>query len=232
MNWDDREVAAVRLVQSLKALRPDWSAWRGGWPGEADAALVDAVFSSGAKYESTVLPLVQRWRSARDGRPELGTGVSALTKAGLDFVDGIAKNDQRVKGRPLRNRKNRRKIEVLLDLAERMTRPEVGLDTADQIVSRAIADRGVVRRLTEEVKGIGPATSSYFLMLLGVQGVKADSLVSEWVEKQVGNGRLSQSDVEEVVERASQLIGVEPIRLDHAIWRHESNTRRARRRRG
>lgn len=217
------EDLAAQLAGQLVVAFPTWPVWRGGWPGEADAALVDAVFSTRAAYDSTVLPLVRRWRSARTAR-KLGNGVSALVLGGRDFVSETLDNRQYVPGRA-----KKLKIDAVLEVAERLLDPDVGLDTAQQITERALTSRGGVRQILEGVKGVGPAQSSYFLMLLGVQGVKADTLVTDWVRQQLGGQKLTQHEVETVVARAAELLGKDATEVDHAIWRTESNRRRRQR---
>ena len=35
-----------------------WPKWRGGWPNRADLALLDAVYSTRKRYETSVIPKV------------------------------------------------------------------------------------------------------------------------------------------------------------------------------
>jgi hypothetical protein len=150
--------------------------------------------------------------------------VSALVLGGRDFVSETLDNRQYVPGRA-----KKLKIDAVLEVAERLLDPDVGLDTAQQITERALTSRGGVRQILEGVKGVGPAQSSYFLMLLGVQGVKADTLVTDWVRQQLGGQKLTQHEVETVVARAAELLGKDATEVDHAIWRTESNRRRRQR---
>jgi hypothetical protein len=63
----------VRKVQELvaSALGPPngWAKWAGGWPGDIESALVDAVFSARAVYATKnkrgILALVETWRGER-----------------------------------------------------------------------------------------------------------------------------------------------------------------------
>ena len=65
--------ADVRKIQELvaSALGPPngWTKWDGGWPGDIESALVDAVFSARAVYATKnkrgVLALVETWRGER-----------------------------------------------------------------------------------------------------------------------------------------------------------------------
>jgi hypothetical protein len=46
-----------KLLQSIENEIGGWAAWPGGWPEDADIALIDAVFSARTKYEAVVRPL-------------------------------------------------------------------------------------------------------------------------------------------------------------------------------
>lgn len=74
-------------------------------------------------------------------------------------------------------------------------------------------------------KGLGPVTWSYFLMLLGHDGVKADTLVTRFVAQAV-NREVSAEEVTELVTSVARELEVSPTVLDHAIWRHMSAPRK------
>ena len=217
---DQRTEALVMRV------RREITTWREpqGWRNESDCALIDTIFSTRAKYSTTVIPLVERWRSSvnrtGDGR------LSSILEVPLETFRTIVRNEQLVPGRsPLRMRKYRAVYEVAGTLVNR------GWDTPDQIRLAASESREELRNAFCSISGVGRAQFSYFLMLLGVEGVKADTLVTAWVEKATGATRLTQSEVEDLVQEAAQAIGVEPIILDHNIWWLESVSRKRRFRR-
>jgi len=62
-----------RVVEHVHDQLPsDGAQWPGGWPGEAEAALLDAVLSIGTVYggpETGVRGAVGRWRQHREGVP-------------------------------------------------------------------------------------------------------------------------------------------------------------------
>lgn len=206
----------------------NWATWRGGWRDDADAALIDAVFSTRAKYETTVLPLVRRWMSWPD-RPA-GRGLSAVLKVDRQILLG---DSQRVgilnkQYTPGRSTSRLLKVDALIDVANRLVNCH-SLDTPDQLRAAASTDPNGLRRIIQETKGVGRAQSSYFLMLLGVQGIKADTMVMDFVRRGTRRTSFSQQQVEHLLTAAADKMGVEPIALDHAIWRHESTKRSARR---
>src|SRR5215203_2514757 len=71
----ERVEQLVAAVERIIAGSP--ASWPGGWPGEADTAIVDAVFSTRANYRTTVLPLVRRYRQW-DQRPASGRASALL----------------------------------------------------------------------------------------------------------------------------------------------------------
>jgi hypothetical protein len=63
-------------------------------------------------------------------------------------------------------------------------------------------------------------------MLIGVDGVKVDSLLGSWVRAQLGNSDLKNEEITELVSRvAIEKFGRKSTDLDNAIWRHESANR-------
>lgn len=224
MTPSDDELAQ-RLKKHIATAIVPWPKYRGGWPGEADAALVDAVFSTRARYDTVVLPLVERWRDWK-GRPSPGN-LSALVCADRSDIMRILDNDQYVPGGA---RGKHLKVDAAIDVARRLVQVEK-LDTADQILAEADQDAARLRATIERTFGVGPAQSAYFLMLLGVEGVKADTLVTSYVEHVVGCSGLGQPRIEAVVRLAAEQLSMSQIEVDHAIWRTESNARRQHRRR-
>jgi hypothetical protein len=218
MGTPSTDAIANVLVDRLNERIGDWDLLPDGWHDDADLALVDTVFSTRARYDTTVLPLVRRWKDAPDRPP--GRRLSSLTAAGREILASVVRNNQLVPGRsPTRLRK----VDAVLDVAARIVAE--GLDTPDQIRSRAAQGVPELRKLIQVTPGVGPAQSAYFLMLLGIQGVKADTLVSSWVESAVDSGALSQQQVEEVVTLAAASLAKDPILVDYAIWRAESTRR-------
>jgi hypothetical protein len=215
----DRDNAALahQLAEAARTEIDPWPTWPGGWPNEADTALIDAVFSTRARYETVVRPLLGRWHDSG-----LGSGhLSSLLACGPDKLAEVLKNRQLVPGRS-HNRPT--KVEAVLDVAARMV--EAQLDTPEEIRAAAAGDHTYVRRLIQGTSGVGPAQSSYFLMLLGVSGVKADTMVTRWVERTLTLGSLPPEKVEALVVAAAKVLKKSATDLDHAIWRTESTSRR------
>ena len=213
-----------RVIQIIGS-ESNWPKWREGWRDRADLALLDAVYSTRQRYETTVLPRVKEWERR----------FPAARYSGLEYLVEIDEYEIRkvFGGNVLPGvkipgiRTGRRKSEGVKEIAQRLCSPEVGFKSAEQIRD-AVSKDGLnhVERLLQETKGVGPATSRYFLMLIGVDGVKVDSLLGSWVRAQMGNSDLKNEEITELVSRvALEKFGRKATDLDYAIWNYESNNR-------
>ena len=205
------------LTEKLTLNFSEWSR-PDGWPNEADCALIDSIFSTRANYKTTVLPLVKRWRDWPAKPP--GGRLSSILKVPVQDFRAVIDNDQLVPGR---SKNCLRKYEAVYEVADRLVAHH--LDEPDQIRLCAVEDSKLLESLVCQIKGVGRAQYSYFLMLLGVQGVKADTLVTAWVERAIGASGLSQLEIERLVTEAADQLGVSPTVVDHTIWSSESKTR-------
>ena len=224
MQIDDMELLYRRILESIG---PDteWPEWPGGWHDRADLALLDAIYSTRQKYETTVLPRVTEWK----GLYPSSSFSDLVYLAEIDEAEirrvfgGNVLPGVRLPG----IRTGRRKSEGVKEVAQRLCGSEVGLKTALQIRDAVNSDKSkeVVQAL-RKTKGVGPATASYFLMLLGVDGVKVDTLLGSWVRVQMENPMLSDEEITELVSRvAIEKFDRKATELDYAIWRHESAKR-------
>ena len=75
-------------------------------------------------------------------------------------------------------------------------------------------------------RGLGPVTWDYFLMLVGHDGVKADTLVIRFVVEALGR-RLGSTEVSRLVKEAAMWMDISVSALDHSIWRHMSRSRKS-----
>ena len=203
----------------------NWPKWREGWRDRADLALLDAVYSTRQRYETTVLPRIKEWESlfpaARYSDLEYLAVIDEfeIRKVfGGNVLPGV-----RIPGL----RTGRKKSEGVKEIAQRLCSPEVALKSAQQIRD-AVTEDGLdhVEHLLQKTKGVGPATSRYFLMLIGVDGVKVDTLLKSWVQEQMANINLKSEEISELVSRvAIEKFGRKATDLDYAIWNYESNNR-------
>lgn len=200
----------------------EWGRWPGGWPGDIESALVDAVFSARAVYRSRrgrgIHADVTRWREARS-RSEF------TLKALLDEIDAVGPpkwaerfgNSQNSPSRPASAPGGASKAAAVRQAACLLQRKRVSTDS--DIDSENVE---LVKKTIRRVPGIGYATTNYFLMLLGRPGVKPDRMIHRFLEEAAGH-RFSNSEAEQTIRSAAELLGVEPHELEHAIWRFESD---------
>jgi hypothetical protein len=212
------EEASARLAELLiRKFEGNWTT-PDGWPGEADSSLIDSVFSTQAKYESVVRPLVNRFRESaiRDPKGSLATLASVSSKGLMDVIC----NKQLVPGRsPNRLLKVDAVRVVATELVSR------NWSTPAQILDAATTFPADFRSAFVKTSGVGQAQYSYFLMLLGITGVKPDTLVTAWVERELELSSVSQKDIQRIVIEAARKIGVDATTVDHTIWSEESKAR-------
>ncbi len=95
---DNRIRALVEYIGT--ALPPDRSHWPAGWPREAEAALLDAIFAARATYgtpTSGVRRVVANWRAHRKHELDDLGALAAFADA-PDHLAEILDNRQRVPG--------------------------------------------------------------------------------------------------------------------------------------
>lgn len=176
--------------------------WPGGYPGQIEAALLDAVFSIRARYggpNSGIRRVITRWQ---DFRGEKIDDLSVL--AGTDSAElaRIVNNRAKASGRL--------KSALVVEAAGNFH--SVGLRHAEDFTGS-----DVQRHAYEKVHGCGRVTWSYFMMLLGSSGVKADTWIIRFVSSAVGR-QVSSAEAAALVTQAARARGHDPSQLDHAIW--------------
>ncbi len=181
-----------------------WKPWPGGWPGEIEAALIDAVLSIRASYGSQsngVRGAVTRYRAARGGESlDDLTMLAAYDDAELrDVLD----NRQLTSGTP--------KASAIAAAARALV--QAGVRHATDLVAGSQAHRAAYC----SVHGLGWITWNYFTMLLGHPGVKADTWVVRYVTEAVRHP-VTPEESADLVTGAAGKLGVSPTDLDHAIW--------------
>jgi hypothetical protein len=219
-----------RLHRGVLEIYPDsvWPTWRGGWPNRADLALLDAIYSTRQKYETAVLPKVIDWKSKYPSPPS----------PELEYLSTINEGDiQNVFGTNVlpgtwisRLKSGKRKSAGVKEVAQLLSSPVVGLGSARQICAAVESgDSILVLEQLQRIKGVGPATASYFLILLGVDGVKVDTLLGSWVRTRMGDQTMSGGAIRDLVTRvAAEKFNRDAKELDYAIWRYESVRRASR----
>jgi hypothetical protein len=184
----------------------------GGWPGNIELSLIDAVLSIQARYGTTestgVRGAIKRYKdeSRRTGWDDLGV----LAKADPGWLE-VVLTKQKTGGVP--------KAEAIVNAADRFA--QLG------VLHEVDVDRNSVeqRKAYCGTRGLGPVTWDYFLMLAGNDGVKPDTLVTRFVGEAIGRKPDSNAVVRLVTQAAARL-GMTASALDHSIWRYMSAARK------
>jgi hypothetical protein len=217
---NDVEKVAAHITSSLGPPREWW--WPGGWPGDIEAALVDAVFSARAVYRSKngkgIYANVAAWRAGR-GRTawSLGELIAEIDGVGIDAWALRFGNRQHSPTRPPSAPGGPSKAAAVREAAGALRAQ--GISTAADI---GLGNAEVVQQVLRSIPGIGGATASYFLMLLGAPGVKPDRMVHCFLRDAAGHA-FSDPRAENVIKAVAGQLDVQPHVLDHAIWRYESS---------
>ncbi|GAB2472030.1 hypothetical protein [Xylanimonas ulmi] len=210
----DVERAATQLLGAT-------AGWQepAGYPDSLALCAIDSVYSLQSPYSATVRVL-DRYRVARrrqGGDPERD-GASELLAA-VDDAGGPAVAAEVLfgnRGKAPGTRSARLKSEALAEAVGRLR--EIGIETAEALSG---ADEAAARRAWC-VRGLGAVSWDYVLMLAGVQGVKADTMVRRFVTAAVGASVLvSKERAESAVKAAASRLGATERALDHAIWLHQ-----------
>lgn len=194
-----------KVVAAAEQIPKPWKEYPGGYKNQIEAALIDAVFSIRSKYGSEttgVRAVVSRYREAiADPAPDQLGRLASMDPYELIRV---LQNAQTVSGRS--------KAEAVQEAARNLV--EAGVNRAADL------DPTSHRAAYTRVHGLGKVTWEYFCMLLGHQGVKADTWVTRWVAKALGEESVDPARANALVHDAAKHLKVGATELDHAIWAH------------
>ncbi|SDR88807.1 hypothetical protein [Corynebacterium timonense] len=228
----ERETGDLALTRTAVEGIDDelFTRYKGGWPHEIGIALWDAVYSMSARYSGVKAGLAR----LRDGLHERGMSTDSLSV--------VAHLDERVvieamgagrvaPGRP----RSTTKAAAAREVARRFR--DVNIETAADLRSfayptgsrRPDEDRvAALIRAYSGVYGCGPVTAEYFLMLLGVPGLKADRRLVSFVSRAVGR-TVSSREARRLLVDVYETLAEEGackatlLEFDHAIWLHETS---------
>jgi hypothetical protein len=205
-----------------------WTGWPGGWPGDIESALIDAVFSARAIYRTEygrgIYRSVVDWRVARTRHMySLDTLVAEIGAVGVPvWARSCFGNTQLSPGRREDAPCGRSKAAAVLEAAGKLR--NVGINVAADIDSDTVA---TAKQAVSSVSGIGYATANYFLMLLGVPGIKPDRMIHRFLKESTGHA-FTNACAEQILREIASRLDVQAHELDHAIWRYESERAMAR----
>ncbi|HLI55556.1 MAG TPA: hypothetical protein VKY26_00860 [Actinomycetota bacterium] len=197
-----------------------WVKWPGGWPGDIESALVDAVFSARAVYDSErgrgILAQVRRWQATRDRTVfSLQALLSEIDpREPLVWAQRFG-NQQHSPGRRVTAPGGQSKAAAVREAAAALT--GIGISVAADITTTNTA---AVKAELCRIEGLGYATTNYFLVLLGAPGVKPDTMIHRFLKDAAGHA-FTDPQAEATLDSVAHDLGVPAHELDHAIWAYE-----------
>jgi hypothetical protein len=224
---NEQAVAALirHMEKTIGRVPAGWERWPGGWPGEIGTSLIDAVYSARAQYKSKhgrgIHPLVVAWRAANDrSRVSLRALREDLLRQGPEVWAKAFGNDQHSPSRPTDAPAGPTKAAAVLQASIMLGEAIPPIDVADDVRHADVDD---VKRRLRSVPGIGYATTNYFLMLLGLPGVKPDRMIHRFL-RDATDRNWSDGLAEQLVLQSATMLGVRAHELEHAIWSYQSLT--------
>lgn len=192
-------------------------------------AILDSIYSTGHRYQG-VINLIDRYcelRRKEEANPKIDTAtdlIEAFNRWG--GVEGFAlktKNRWRTSSSLQAPYKAYAALEAAKILAAHSI--ETASDVVDRLTERESREHSDIAKewlaITGQSSGL---TWNYFLMLLGVPGVKADRMVIRFVTKALGRPKdVSAKEASRLVEAVADDLKLNYIQLDHTIWRYQSN---------
>lgn len=208
--FSQRDHEAIARHIEKTAAQENSSFWTPGWPGEIDAAILDAVFSGRATYggpENGVRRIITRWREHRGvERVDDLTALASFADRPDQLVD-ILGNRQRVSGN------STTKAEAVARIAA--VSVEFGVRSADHFYG---ADDH--RDAVTAIAGVGVKTWESALFLVGRRTLESLMMFIAFASDAVGR-RLEGELAEILLEITAESMGVDYAALEHAVWRYQ-----------
>lgn len=219
----DKQDSAV-LAAAIRKL-PE-AIWPGGYD-ETGLSLLDAVYSVNANYETTTRKVIERYRDNRAGQADNDTAedlIDVIDRSGGPeaFAAEVVRNRQRTSTRNgILKSEAVHQLAGLLTARDAATKAQVEKLSPEQLKELEAAWRSV----RGQRSGI---TWRYFLMLLGVEGVKPDRMIIRFIARTIGR-RPSPDAAVDLITSAAAEAGLSATQADHRIWASESRGKRNRR---
>jgi hypothetical protein len=197
-----------------------WTRWPGGWPDDIESALIDAVFSARAIYRTRhghgIYRNVEDWQKKRERIDfSLNALFAEINAVGVATWADSFGNSQVSPGRRQDAPCGPSKAATVKEAAGKLC--GVGVSVAADIDPDTVATAKTALR---SVSGIGFATTNYFLMLLGVPGIKPDRMIRRFLKNATGES-FSEARAEQILRNVAARFGVQEHVLDHAIWSYQ-----------
>lgn len=203
------------LHAAIAAMPTPWKKWPGGY-GRMDSALVDAVMSIRFRYGSP----------RNDGSWTGARGAVLRYEKHTEHVSASERMQHLAGQDPIALEKilNRQKVHA------GKTKAFAIVEAAKRFAAIGVTEPAHLRPDDADhrtqytgVSGLGPVTWEYFTMLLGHDGVKSDTWITEFVGRAVRH-RVHSAFAGALVKEAAKKLDEGPKELDHAIWSYASTT--------
>lgn len=193
----------ARVAGAVRDAQPDAGVeWPGGYPGQVELALIDAVLSIQARYgqpTNGVRGQVALWRRHRGSQAD---DLGALVQGD---VGQVLTNRQRINGTL--------KVEVITQAAVALQ--ERGITSATDVLSRS----DVAQEAYCSVRGLSTVTFDYFRMLLGTETIKPDTWILRFLHQVLGR-RVTPGEATALLIAAAREVGRPARQLDHQVWQY------------
>lgn len=210
------------VLAAVEAIPPSlFDRYEGSRENEITTALIDAVFSIRASYDSATpgRGVSGRLSTFRDEHPEALDDLHALLEVGAQEIARIMGDGKT---------SQRSKASAVIEAAE-------ALATAGVVTSADLRDKATsgqegyqtVKTAYTGIHGLGKITFEYLMMLVGVPGVKSDVMIRRFVAHALGEHEVSPERAHALVVGAHaelrQRTGFSRnlTAFDHAIWLHQ-----------
>ena len=210
------------VLAAVETIPPSlFDRYEGSRENEITTALIDAVFSIRASYDSATpgRGVSGRLSTFRDEHPEALDDLHALLEVGAQEIARIMGDGKT---------SQRSKASAVIEAAE-------ALATAGVVTSADLRDKATsgqegyqtVKTAYTGVHGLGKITFEYLMMLVGVPGVKSDVMIRRFVAHALGEHEVSPERAHALVVGAHaelrQRTGFSRnlTAFDHAIWLHQ-----------
>jgi hypothetical protein len=194
-------------------------------------AVVDCVFSAQAKYNSMVLPILQKRLPLRpdlqdDPKLKFSAFLKDMDLFGTDkferYANEVVLNKQKIS--------NRRKTEICYDVCHFFVQRGFETKSDLQVLSSAALQKLILDDLQQSIRGIGSTLAKYLMMLVGDEShIKPDTMILRFFSRlSLWQPRSSSDQDAEIIRQIIASVALNhdttPARLDHAIWLFESHS--------
>jgi hypothetical protein len=168
--------------------------------GHLGATIADGVLQANMKYETHVRPRISRIRASFPTAATLlglkKTLMQETTKLFLDWGGA-----DRVK-----------RFDDIVDLFS-----SEGIETEDDLRDWLLNERKLPKLAT--IKGVGPKTTDYFQILVGLQTCAIDRRLLDFLQ-QANVAVSGYHEARTIINLTADILGVKRAYLDHSIWEY------------